>query len=114
MDMDAPHTKSRRKPKTTVRILSDEQRYLLETDTTGIQTQPLNLGVLKAGEVLDLSRSKSEVESDEETTGDPDSCDEYEDDDPQDLSSSRGAGKSNGNGFHASYRNSEVKYRPKS
>jgi hypothetical protein len=111
--MDAPNTKSRRKPKTTVRILSDEQRYLLETDTTGIQTQPLNLGVMKAGEVLDLSRSKSEVESDEETTGDPDSCDEYEDDDdPQDLS--RGARKSNGNGFHASYRNSDVKYRPKS
>lgn len=113
------NTKSRRKPKTTVRILSDEQRYLLETDTTGMQTQPLNLGVSKAGEVLDLSsRQKSDVESDGETNGEPDwkdSCDDYdEDDDPQDLSS-RGAGNGNGNGFHASYHNnSEVKYRPNS
>lgn len=113
LENEAP-AKSRRKPKTTVRILSDEQRYLLETDTTGIQTQPLNLGVSKSGEVLDLSRQKIDVDSDDDTTGEPDwkdSCDEYEDDDPQDLSN-RGTG--NGNGFHASYHSSEVKYRPKS
>ena len=116
LSAEAP-AKSRRKPKTTVRILSDEQRYLLETDTTGIQTQPLNLGVSKSGEVLDLSRQKIDVDSDDETTGEPDwkdSCDEYDDDDdPQDLSS-RGAGNGNGNGFHASYHSSEVKYRPNS
>lgn len=112
-------TKSRRKPKTTVRILSDDQRYLLDTDTTGMQTQPLNLGVSRVGEVLDLSsRQKSDVESDAETNGEQDwkdSCDEYgDDDDPQDLSS-RGAGNGNGNGFHAvSYHNSQVKYRSNS
>ena len=110
---DSATSKSRRKPKTTVRILSDEQRLLLESDPTGVQREPLNLGVAKAGEVLDLSRQKSDVESEDETTGErdwKDSCDEYEDEDPQDLSS-RGTG--NGNGFHAAYHASgaDVKFR---
>ena len=126
------NNKSRRKPQRTVRILPDEERYLLERDNTGIQTQPLNLEVAKtASEVLDLSR-KSDADSDvdinedrnwkdEDDDDEEDFCDEYDDDeDPQDLSnrgaaSATGNGNSGRNGFHASYHNnSGVKYRTKS
>lgn len=112
-------SKSRRKPKTTVRILTDEQRHRYLMDTESIQTQPLNMAVKPrsyssgADGVLDLSsRSKSDVESDTEVDrkdwNDPyeEDHDDQEDDmedesDPQDLS--RRSNNNSKNGYHSSY-----------
>jgi len=107
-----------------MRILTPEQKHRYMMDTQSIQTQPLNMAVKSARSsgysrgtdgVLDLSsRSKSDVESDNETdrkdwddypdddplVDDLDEADE-EDADPQDLS--RRSSNNSNNGFHSSY-----------
>ena len=67
---------SRRKQPQTTRILTEQQRALFLSDRTSMQTQPLNMSValspsnfrmkLPAGDVLDLSRSRSEADSEAE------------------------------------------------
>jgi hypothetical protein len=118
--LDKTVSKSRRKPKTTVRILTDEQRDRYLMDSEGIQTQPLNMAKPRsyssgADGVLDLSsRSKSDNESDTEVDR-KDWNEDYEDDpsdndgfdrdeemevdaDPQDLS--RRSNNNSNNGYH--------------
>lgn len=151
-----PSTKSRRKPKHTVRLLASDHPDLARNilDKDGHQLMPLNMAVGKSSP-LDLSRSKSDAESDvpdeddledemmdvdetgENGNGDKDdvddgeddqwtketgeSCDEYVDDEPTDLSRSRSSststttskptGNGNGNGFHSSYHHKDMRIR---
>jgi DNA-directed RNA polymerase subunit RPC12/RpoP len=104
--LDSGPSKSRRKPRQTIRILTPQHRDLFLQDHDGIQTQPLNLSLSPSlqgpttlsvivprnyathasSDVLDLSRSRSddseaepiEEEVEDEDDGDPYDSDQYD------------------------------------